>query len=199
VHSFAPRRPPGIEVPHFDPAYLFSITSQVEFAWDRRLRRKLQAEMASVAVRYDGVAVMGARAEDRQLWRDWGFRADWQQGSVLFTRFAGCRIALHAVDMPEDAGMSRLEVAIEPAPPALVLDLTLAARRSADQALELAHLPCGDVSLQPYVDLDRSGKPSSGDRFCREAGPDGRFHVSIPVADEPFDLTCHFAERQPPR
>lgn len=199
VHAFGPRRPAGVEVPLFDPAYLFSITNQAEFAWDQRLRRRLQAEVASLAVRYEAVAVMGARPSDRELWRDWGFRADWQQGSVLFTRFAGCRIALRVTDMPDDAGLSRLEVAIDPAPPALGFDLALAARRSVDQALELAHLPCGHVSLEPYVDLDRSGKPSSRDRFCREAGPDGRFHVTIPVADEPFELTCHFAERQQAR
>jgi hypothetical protein len=197
VHAFATRRPPGIVLPVFDAAYLFGTTSQPEFAWDRGLRRKLQAELASFAVHYEGVAVTGARVEDRELWRDWGFRPDWQQGSVLFTRFVGCQLAIHVTDMPHQAALSRLEVAIEPARPSLTLDLTRAARRSFDQALELGRVPCGALSLQPYVDLDRSGKPSAGDRFCREAGPDGRLHVTVPPVDEPFDVSCHFSDRLP--
>jgi hypothetical protein len=174
-----------------DPARFFGVTRSAEFASNPGLRRAFQAEVATVATRYESVTVLGARPTDLQLWRDWGYREDWQRGSVLLAHFVGCPLSLQVSGMPEPK-LGRVAVAIEPAKEGLLVDLSQMQQRAADGALQLPQLPCGKVALRPFLDVNRDDEIGQGDRFCRQAGPDGKLHVQLSSGAALLELRCDF-------
>ncbi|HEY6079403.1 MAG TPA: hypothetical protein VIW29_11400, partial [Polyangiaceae bacterium] len=112
-------------------------------------------------------------------------------GSVLLAHFVGCPLSLQVSGMPEPS-RGRMLVAIEPAKEGLLVDLSKMQARASDRALQLPNMPCGNISLRPFIDMDRDDEVGAGDRFCRQASPDGRLRVQLPNGGAPVEVRCDF-------
>jgi len=146
-----------------------------EFQTDAAFREEQESVLATFGMFYEGVVVTGLRPVDHALWRQRGFVADWEQGSVLVAHFAPCGIDVTVAGGGEipllDVGVGGTET---------LRNAKLAPVVTNDGVLHLKveHAPCGKAWVRPHWNL-----PVASDaqvQLCANASADGLLHVDVP-------------------
>jgi hypothetical protein len=165
------RKPPPIpEVETYAP----EIESD-RFDRDAAFRRRVEDELATYGMFYEGVLVTGARPADLALWRARGYATDWANESVLIGRFVPCTLD---VSVPKGGALPLLDVGVggqtilrDESPPS-TLD------GEGISHLRLARAPCGDVWVRPHWDATRPDGTNVR-VFCNNADATGEIASTL--------------------
>jgi hypothetical protein len=174
TYSFV-ARPNGLRLPPIPPAeHYMTLMESDAFELDATLRRRIEDELATYGMFYEGVLVTGARPSDVAQWRSRGYMTDWAQGSVLIAHFVPCPLAV-VVQGASEAPL--LDVGIGDQTIFRDESLPLVVGEGASQ-LRLPRSPCGDVWVRPHWTMkhdDRTEQPI----YCGNAGNEGRIAATI--------------------
>jgi hypothetical protein len=169
-------RADGRKAPPIPPVERYSdeIESDV-FDRDARFRRRVEDELATYAMFYEGVLVTGARPADLTLWRSRGYVADWEDASVLVGHFVPCPLE---VRLPGAGPLPRVDVGV--GTQTILRDETPEPKADVDgsRLLQLPRSPCGDVWVRPHWDRPRSDGTHER-RFCQDTGPTGEIRAAL--------------------
>ena len=159
------RKPPPIPAAE---TYAPEIESD-RFDRDAAFRRRVEDELATYGMFYEGVLVTGARPADLDLWRARGYATDWANDSVLIGRFVPCSLD---VSVPTGGAIPRLDVGVggqtifRDESPSPTID------GEGVSHLTLARAPCGDVWVRPHWDATRQDGTAVR-AFCNNADATG--------------------------
>ncbi|APR78459.1 Hypothetical protein A7982_03806 [Minicystis rosea] len=160
----------------YDPADL----RDPRVASDPAVRAALMTFLAAVGTPFADVVVHG-RPEDGDLLADRGYVTDYRRGGLFIGRFEGCPVTIEVVTPSPRPAAVFVEYGIDPLPRAIdhtVLppEPTASGEHAVGKLVPRAPL-CGPSWLRATLDVDRSGGPSKGDRFCDGADAKGRVHL----------------------
>jgi len=162
----------------YDPTQL----RDPRLAADPRARRGLVTFLAAVGIPFEDVVLSG-RPEDGDVLAERGYEADFRQGGLFIGRFHPCPVNVDVITAAPRSVAALVEYGFEPMPQALsgaVLPPEKAPLRGAIESTGRVTPTtplCGPAWLRVTLDVDRSGGPSPGDRFCDGADSAGRLHV----------------------
>jgi len=169
-------RPDGRKAPPIPPAekYAPEMESDV-FDNDVGYRLRVEDELATYGMFYEGVLVTAARPYDLALWHARGFAPDWERGTVLVGHFVPC---LLDVTIPASGDPPLLDVGVggqtifkdEHPEPKLSQD--------GSRHLSLPRAPCGAVWVRPHWDRTTSDG-SHERRYCPNAEPTGEIRATL--------------------
>ncbi len=164
-------RPDSIHPPPVPPRNMFDAEMhEPEFETNLAFRRGLENDLASYGMYYEGVLLTGLRPADVALWKERGFVADWERGTVLQAHFEPCRVdVLLSGDEPAprvDVGVGESTMVKDRAPRERV-------DREGRRHLLVDGTPCGAAWVRPH--WDAADVPT----YCGNAGASGEIAVVI--------------------
>jgi hypothetical protein len=158
----------------YDPADL----REPKLATDPMFRRGFMTFLAAVGTSFEDVVVYG-RAEDGDVLAERGYEPVFRRGGLFMGRFAGCPVTISVTAPSPRTAPVFVEYGFDPMPQALT---RVAIREKADAGAEIQVKPevplCGPAWLRVTLDVDRSGGPSRGDKFCEGADAKGRVRLT---------------------
>jgi hypothetical protein len=145
------------------------------FDHDRAFRRRVEDELATYGMFYEGVLVTEARPSDLALWHARGYAADWEHGTVLVGHFVPCPLD---VDVWGGAASPRVDVGV--GAQTILRDEQPEPRTDGEgvRHLALPRSPCGDVWVRPHWDGARADG-AEGRAFCRNASATGELRATL--------------------
>lgn len=149
---------------------------------DPMARRALVTFLAVVGVPFEDVVLHG-RPEDGDVLVERGYDADFRRGGLFMGRFVGCPVHVDVITAAPRPAAALVEYGFDPMPRAINRAVLPPEKAAAPGATESTgritpETPlCGPAWLRVTLDLDRSGGPSRGDRFCEGADRAGRVRV----------------------
>ena len=156
-----------------------------EFQADLGLRQEQQDELATYGMFYEGVLLTGARADDVALWRERGYVADWERGSVLVGHFEPCALD---VRLPRDVGPPLLDVGVGADTVLKDVERPLLVEADGAAHVVIAQGPCGRVWVRPHWDVGGSdGRPRAS--FCENAAATGELVALVTRTDGHLECT----------
>jgi hypothetical protein len=146
------------------------------FTADPSYRLRIDDELATYGMFYEGVVVTGATPFDLHEWHKRGYYADWQAPSVLEGHFVPC---------PLDVKLSGLAPGARP-----LVDVGVGGQMifrdepgelhtgDRESHVLLPRAPCGDVEVRPHWE-DRGSDGVPRRRTCANASADGRIRATL--------------------
>jgi hypothetical protein len=191
THPFTQRPVPTMPPIPAISYYWAALYSQ-EFHEDPKVRRDIDEDLASYGMLYDGVVVLGARAEDVDVWRGRGFVADWSRGGTFLGHFHPCNIDFAA---PLD-GRNHEPVFDVGWGSFVPIQGFKGDGKIGDDGLlhyEIPQTPCGEVHIRArWAPAD----PSQPTLLCDNASSDGT--ITATVARKARRVTCPRLVEAPP-
>jgi hypothetical protein len=196
IHAISVR---GARMPLPPPPYAQSVAVSRYFNEDPKIRASALTELAADGMRYEGIHVVGGRPDDFTVFKDRGYRPEFENDSMLIARFEGCPSELI---LPPDA-LDKEPVYFEyglfsrflmSAEPHALFKMPIARDTPViDGAIHVAlpGRPCGAIWVRVVWDADGSLSLTPGDRSCAKApwkgrriGTVSRDHLAIQCAPE---------------
>jgi hypothetical protein len=188
LHPVVWRHDPEAQLPPSPPKDFSHVLMNPSFDPARRVA--LLNYVASYAPWYEDILVLGNPADTGVILQR-GFEADWAKGRFTIARFRGCplRILISGAEHASHAVSHAILVQAGWYPASRATFSTVieaATRDGAELSVPVQRAPCGKVWVQIAEDLNDDQRVSAGDRFCRQAGDDGRFIVDADLTHSTF-------------
>jgi hypothetical protein len=169
----------------FPELYDLNDLAEPKLAHDPLFRRGYVTFLAAVGAGFEDVVLYG-RPEDGDVLVERGYEADVRRGGLFMGRFVGCPSTIEITTPAPRKAAAFVELGFDPMPQALdraVLPPEKGQEAPAGATTTARYRPkiplCGPAWLRVTLDVDLSGSPSPGDRFCEGADPKGRVRVDI--------------------
>jgi hypothetical protein len=184
IHALAFR---GSLMPPPPDPFAQSIAGSHWLATDAKLRKAIVTELAANGMPFEGVHVVGGRPDDFEVFRERGYEAEVEHGSLFIARFVGCpsEILLPPGSLDHEAVFYEYglfsPVGITPEPRTIRMKVVDPKTPVVNGAIRvpLEGRPCGELWVRVVWDTDGSSTFTPGDHVCAAAARDGRLLVNL--------------------
>lgn len=177
----------GAKRPPRPDSHPLDIAQSKWFDSDPKLRAAVLTELAADGMPFEGIHVLGGRADDFSVFKERGYATEYERGSVFVARFEGCPAEVLLPPAALDREPVRYEYGLfskaqlSPEPRVLARGGVPRDALVKDGAIHvpLQTRPCGEIWVRVYWDTDGSSTFTPGDRTCSDAPWEGRLRAVV--------------------